>query len=87
MIGILILTVTGLVMSTILVLLDNKGKYTKSDEFLKYLPGYNCGACGFGSCQGMSEKMVEDIQNYKKCKPLRGEALEKMEEFLKKGDF
>lgn len=81
MLGILILTITGLIMSIILVLLDNKD--TRSDEFLKHLPGYNCGACGFGSCQGMSEKMVEDIDNYKKCKPLRGEALEKMEEFVK----
>lgn len=80
MIGILILTITGLIMSAILVSLDNKK--TKSEEFLKYLPGYNCGACGFGSCKGMSDKMVEDLNNYKKCKPLRGEALKIMEEFV-----
>lgn len=80
MLGILILTITGLIMSIILVLLDSKE--TKSDEFLKYLPGYNCGACGYGSCNGMAEKMVENIENYKKCKPLRGEALKKMEEFV-----
>lgn len=82
MLGILILTITGLIMSIILVLLDNKSEYTKSDEFFKFLPGYNCGACGFGSCQGMSEAMIKDIEIYKKCKPLRGEALEKMEEFV-----
>ena len=80
MLGILILTITGLIMSIILVLLDSKE--TKSDELLKYLPGYNCGACGYGSCNGMAEKMVENIENYKKCKPLRGEALKNMEEFV-----
>lgn len=83
MIGIIILTVAALIMSVILVFL-NSDEQSKSDKYLEYLPGYNCGACGFGSCKGMSEKMVEDIDNYKKCKPLRGLALEKMEEYLGK---
>ena len=80
--GIIILTITGFVMGVILVSLNDLFKKNKSDDFLKLLPGYNCNSCGFGSCKGMSEAMLKDIENYKKCRPLRGEALKKMEEFI-----
>lgn len=84
MIGIIIMTVVALFLSILLVIVDtfaNK-KNDKCEEYLKLLPGYNCGACGFGSCQGMSEAMCDNAMNYKKCRPLRGEKLEKMEEYL-----
>ena len=58
MIGILILTMTSLILGTILVLTDlfiNK-KDNKTEEILKHLPGYNCGACGYGSCSGMANR-------------------------------
>ena len=29
---------------------------TSPKEIEKYLPGYNCGACGFGSCEGIRNK-------------------------------
>jgi len=48
------------------------------------LPGYNCGACGFGSCDGMAKAMLENVDNYKKCKPLRGELLKEMETYIQK---
>lgn len=84
MIGILIMTFVALLLSILLVFIDAfaNGKNQKSEEYLELLPGYNCGACGFGSCKGMSEAMCENVLNYKKCKPLRGEKLKKMEEFL-----
>ncbi len=85
MIGILILTMTSLILGTILVLTDlfiNK-KDNKTEEILKHLPGYNCGACGYGSCSGMAKKILEDIENYKKCRPLRGDKLKEMEEYIK----
>lgn len=84
MIGVLIITVVALIIGVILVSVDSyiNKKEDKSKEFLDLLPGYNCGACGYGGCQGMSEAMCKDINNYKKCKPLRGEKLAKMEEFL-----
>ena len=85
MIGILILTMTSLILGTILVLTDlfiNK-KDNKTEEILKHLPGYNCGACGYGSCSGMAKKIQEDIENYKKCRPLRGDKLKEMEEYIK----
>lgn len=84
MIGIFILTITGFIMSVILVFLNSLFKETKSEDYLKLLPGYNCNSCGFGSCKGMSEAMVQNVNNYKKCRPLRGENLKKMEEFVRK---
>jgi len=69
---------------TLICLGKLKEKYLTEaqEEYLKRLPGYNCGACGFGGCKGMSEAMLEDINNYKKCKPLRGEKLKKLEEYI-----
>ncbi len=79
MIGILIMTLLAFVLSIILVTIYGK---TEKEDYVKYLPGYNCGVCGFGSCKGMSEAMKQDINNYKKCKLLKGEALEKMEQMV-----
>lgn len=80
MIGVFIITGMAFFFGTILVYLDSWSD--DANEYLKYLPGYNCGACGFGSCKGMSEAMCKDVNNYKKCKPLKGETLKKMEAFL-----
>lgn len=84
MIGVLIITFVALLISVILVVVDNyiNKKEDNSQKFLELLPGYNCGACGFGGCQGMSEAMCKDTLNYKKCKPLRGDKLAKMEEYI-----
>jgi len=83
MIGIIIMTVLALILSLILVIVDTKlNKEDKSEIYLELLPGYNCGACGYAGCKGMSEAMLENINNYKKCKPLRGEKLKKLEEYI-----
>lgn len=84
MIGILIITLSAFILGTILVLTDifiNK-KDIKQEEFLKRLPGYNCGSCGYGSCSGMAEEMCKNIEAYKKCRPLRGDKLKEMEEYI-----
>lgn len=85
MIGIVILTLLALILSLILVTLEQKlNKKTPTvEKICELLPGYNCGACGFGSCEGMARTMLENLENYKKCKPLRGAALKEMEEFAK----
>lgn len=80
MIGIIFITSFALLASIILVIFNKQEN--KAEEYLKRLPGYNCGACGFGGCKGMSEAMLEDVNNYKKCRPLRGEALKEMEEYI-----
>ena len=79
MIGILIFTITALILGTLLVLTDNHFK-KEDDKIEKYLPGYNCGVCGFGSCAGMKEAILENPENYKKCKLLKNkEAIEYFE--------
>ena len=83
MIGILIITVTALILGVVLVSIDTK-KDTSDEEILKCLPGINCGGCGFGSCEGMVEAIKEDSDNYLKCRPLRGEELENMKKLLNK---
>lgn len=85
MIGILIVTIIAFLLSLIIVILDAKlNTNNKEKIYLDLLPGYNCGACGYGSCNGMAKKMCEDINNYKKCRPLKGEKLKIMEEYLSK---
>ncbi len=84
MIGILIVTLLAFFLSLIIVILDSKLQNKKEGKFLELLPGYNCGACGFGSCSGMAKKMCEDINAYKKCKPLKGQNLENMEDYISK---
>ena len=88
MIGIIITTSIALTLGLIIVFIDSITEVNnKENEYLKLLPGYNCGACGFGSCSGMAHKMCEDINNYKRCKPLKGEKLIKMEEYIKNTNF
>lgn len=84
MIGIIILTAVALIISVILVLLEDKlNKQDKQfDTIRKLLPGYNCGACGYGSCDGMAKAILEDKDAYKKCKPLHGENKEEIEKYL-----
>lgn len=86
MIGIVILTLLGLILSVVLVTVEQKlnKKENKEEEFSKLLPGYNCGACGYGGCEGMAKAMLENIENYKKCRPLRGDALKEMEAYIRK---
>lgn len=84
MIGIIVLTSVAFILSIVLVFIEQR--FDKHDdkerEMRTLLPGYNCGGCGFGSCDGMAKAMLEDINNYKKCKPLRGDDLQKMEDYI-----
>lgn len=34
---------------------------------LKRLPGMNCGACGFGSCEGLAKAAVNSPEVVKRC--------------------
>ena len=83
MIGILILTITAFVCGICISLISNQKQENKSEIYLKYLPGYNCGSCGYGSCKGMSEAMEIDPSVCNKCRPLRGDAKTKMEDVIK----
>lgn len=79
------MTVTALIMGLILAFVDQgfDDGVDLEKEYEKLLPNYNCGACGYNTCKGMSEAMIIDPINYKKCKPLRGEKLKEMEAYLR----
>ena len=89
MVGILIMTVFSFLLGLILIIVEAKiGKDEDLEkEFEKLLPGYNCGACAYDTCRGMSAAMMEDPLNYQKCKPLRGDKLKEMEAYLRKNKF
>lgn len=84
MIGILIVTVSAFIISIILVIFDHSmdSKEEQEKKFLELLPGYNCGVCGYGGCKGMSEAMCENVENYKKCRLLKADKLEKMKQYI-----
>ena len=86
MIGIIILTVTSLILGIIIIIVnDNFDKEDKHyKNLVKLLPGYNCGACGYNGCADMAKHIIENKENYKKCKPLKGENLRELETFIRK---
>lgn len=82
---ILIVGLTVLVLDVILILIEKILKPSNNalvQKYLDLLPGYNCNACGFGSCRGMAEAMLQDKMNYQKCRPLKGEKKEKLEKSI-----
>lgn len=89
MIEIAIMVSLAFFFGSILIFLNGKlnGKEEQKEEILKRLPGYNCGACGFGSCAGMVEAILKNKEAYLKCKPMRKEKKEEMENYLKKNNL
>lgn len=68
MIGVIYFTIIACVLSIVITVLNNYlFKNNKEDEILKMLPGYNCGACGFGSCSGMMHALMKDKDAINKC--------------------
>ena len=86
MMGIIIMTILAFILGVALVNLDFyfSKKFDLQTELENLLPGYNCGGCGFGSCKGLAQAMLDDPLNYKKCRPLKGEALREMETYIRK---
>lgn len=72
---IIVITVSSFILSVIIVLIDAKFNQTDTyiEEITAMLPGYNCGACGYGSCKGMAEAILNDPTSYSKCRPLKEE--------------
>ena len=84
MIGVLIFTSIAFLLSLLLVsvysLLNKKELMLEKIE--KLLPGYNCGACGFASCKGMAEKIEENKNNIKRCKPMKEDQYNRLMSYL-----
>lgn len=69
MIGVIYFTIIACVLSIVITILNNYlFKNNKEEEILKMLPGYNCGACGFGSCSGMMHALMKDKNAINKCR-------------------
>lgn len=83
--GIIIMTLIAFVLSICLVFLDAflKKEDDKLEEIKSHLPGYNCGACGFGSCEGMAKAITEKGENYLLCRPMKQDKKEEFERYLK----
>ncbi len=79
------MVILAFLFGSILIFLNHKlnSGEEKKEEILKRLPGYNCGACGYGSCAGMVEAILKDKEAYQKCRPMRKEAKEEIEKYLK----
>lgn len=85
MIGVFLVTITAFLFGLCFVLLESfLGKEEQQKkEIEQNLPGYNCGACGFSGCSGMAEAILQDFENYKKCRFLKEEQIKKIEETKK----
>lgn len=71
--GVIYFTIITFILAILIVLLNNLlfKKKTKVDRVLELLPGYNCGACGFGSCSGMAESILKDKSAMDKCRLIK----------------
>lgn len=81
---IIILVGLAFVFGSILIFLNTKlhSVDKEKEAILKQLPGYNCGACGFGSCAGMVEAILKEKESYLKCRPMRKDKQEELKQYL-----
>jgi Na+-translocating ferredoxin:NAD+ oxidoreductase RNF subunit RnfB len=81
---ILILTGFALLFSVIIAILEYYIAKHKREEidYTNYLPGYNCGACGYGSCKGLADELKHNPAAYIKCRPLKGDDKKELESVL-----
>ncbi len=84
--GIIILGLTALILGIILSVTQELLRDKRVEELEKKLPGYNCGACGHGSCKGMAEAILESKEEYHKCRILKGDKLADLEAYLQNLD-
>ena len=52
------------------------------EEILKKLPGYNCGACGRAGCKSFAKAIIEENEDYNKCRPMKKEQKEELAKYL-----
>ena len=61
----------------------NNQSEEKINEVLKRLPGYNCGGCGRAGCKNFAEAIVNENEDFRKCRQMKKEQKEEMEKYLK----
>lgn len=82
MIGVIIITVVAFILSLVLVFIEGAVN-TKEDKIRALLPGYNCGGCGYGSCDAMAKALADKTGDIDKCRPMKKEEKEKLKEYIK----
>lgn len=89
MLGPIIFTAIAFLLAIILVLTNHylNQKDNRVEEVVALLPGYNCGACGFGGCQDFADNIVKEGVNPKKCKPMKEEQYQKLKEYLDRNNI
>lgn len=85
-----ILIIVNIITLVILVLLQClkyyikvKSKDLKENNYIDYLPGCNCGECGYHSCLGMIKAMEDNKKAYLKCKKIDKKQKEKLTNMIK----
>lgn len=80
------ITLTSLILSIVIVFLDAKlnPRDELKEELINLLPGYDCGMCGFGSCAGMADAIINNSDSYLKCRPLKAIEKEEIVAYLRK---
>ena len=70
---IIVFTLVSLVLGLIIVYIDFKFNNEEDieKEIENLLPGINCGICGYNTCAGMAKVLLENPEEYPKCRPLK----------------
>jgi RnfABCDGE-type electron transport complex B subunit len=79
----------GLIFSLFLALLNRKLRVKQDPQVAKItsiLPGLNCGACGFSSCQAYAQAIVEKPEEFNACRAVGEDANRKISEMLGQDD-
>lgn len=84
MLGIIIITLMSLGFSILLVITNYYLNRIdpRVAELTALLPGYNCGACGYGGCADFAENIIKKGIDPKQCKPLKPEQYDKIKAYL-----
>lgn len=82
---ILIMTILGIALGLIIVLADKKfyvPEDTRVKQIIEFLPGVNCGACGFAGCVAFAEALVAGKAKSNVCIPGGADVTAKISDFL-----
>jgi len=77
----IVIGILALVLGILIVLISvifKKDTNKLEHEIKELLPGFDCGVCGFVSCEGMTKKVIEATSNIEKCKPIKKDKKEEI---------
>lgn len=60
-----------------------ENKCDKQCEIKSLLAGFNCGACGYGDCNGLAKAILNKKASPEECLPIDEENIDKINEIVK----